>query len=785
MSPSRSDLFCLAFIENLKYEVAVESVSSLKNHIRRTRAFQLVLLCSSEQEQSSYMATALVKFKRTPPQLIPDKHLKEFIFSRTSRIPDSPAICQYLPLKSSVVIDPDRSCVRIVSSDTVGSGKSLTVSRLVDKLTKLSNVPNKSSVYSVVPIYESEYCEDRAATKLIQSRAIYPSEYGCLCHFDITATSCAHLIPFLFKLLITGMICDRNGRIWHCSKKNYFVLEITLSSQSPELLRFLSLFPDWQCMEPNVVANFLKKNNHAPTGCQVTLIDEEEVESQEYQRVYAYLSKLDSKGKARSLDEYKFSKIESFVSWEMKRVILDSFIKYYSHPEPSWCELKHFISFLNNQLLACEHDNYSVRFSTKYDSSWKGFNTFLVECMISMARDFTTPSLKDSVGSSVDLIDGYGIESRRKWEQKMHPYIFFNEDRESMTFFGIHITEDKEQLRRRSTKGKQLIGEKGIPKLLYNTLKHNNIEFDCLDWDRTRMIHILAKVMGIHSPPGPEFDPFYVLTIDNLKKMLAIHMKFRCNIPVIIMGETGCGKTRLISFMCKIQANNLKIQNMVILKIHGETTKQDIISGYRNALRLAEENVTHYVDTILFFDQANTSCTIGLIKEILCDRRIDGETIPTDLRLQFIAACNPYRQHSEAMINKLTSAGLGMLRNRSQAREQFGDIPLRDLVYRVIPLPRSLLPLVWDFGELSSETEYCYIVEIIHVHINTQSYERFRKYCDAIAKALSIQNYMRERRDECSFVSLRDVVRTVLKPIVQLVSARDFELPTMKRGIFN
>ena len=244
--------------------------------------------------------------------------------------------------------------------------------------------------------------------------------------------------------------------------------------------------------------------------------------------------------------------------------------------------------------------------------------------------------------------------------------------------------------------------------------------------------------------------------------MLAIHMKFRCNIPVIIMGETGCGKTRLISFMCKIQANNLNIQNMVILKINGETTKQDIISGYRHALRLAEVNVTHHVDTILFFDEANTSHTIGLIKEILCDRRIDGETIPTDLRLQFIAACNPYRQHSEAMINKLTSAGLGMLRNRGQAREQFGDIPLRNLVYRVIPLPRSLLPLVWDFGELSSETEYCYIVEIIHVHMCTQIYEKFRKYCDAIAKALSsVQNYMRERRDECSFVSLRDVVRTV------------------------
>ena len=764
MSPSGCDLFCLAFIENLKYEVAVDSVSTLKNHIRYNRSFHLVLLCSSECEQSSYMATALVKFKRAPPQLIPDSDLKEFIFRRISNIPNSTVICQYLPLKSSPrEIDPDRSCVRIVSSDRVGSGKSLTVSRLVDTLMKLSNVPNKSNVCSVVPIYESECCEDRAATKLIRTISIYPGGYGCLCHFDITATSCAHLIPFLFKLLITGMICDKNGRVWHCSKKNYFVLEITLSSQSPELRRFQSLFPDWQCLGPNSVLDNLNKNNQALIGCQVTMIDQQEMESTEYQRVYAYLSRLESKGKGRNLDEYKFHQDKSaVVSSKTAKLILNVFVRYFSHPQPSWRELNHFISFLNNQLMACEHDDYSVRFSTKSDFHWRGFNNFLVDCMILMARDFTTPSLMDTLGLSPALIGSYGIEQRRKWEQKVHPYIFLNEDRQSMTFFGIHITEDTDQLDDKSTEEKRLIGKKGIPKLLYSVLIHNKIEFDCYKWDRTKMIHILAKVMGIRSPPGPEFDPFYVLTIDNLKKMLAIHMRFRCNIPVIIMGETGCGKTRLIHFMCRIQANNLNIQNMVILKIHGETTKQDIISGYRDALKLAEKNVAHHVDTILFFDEANTSHTIGLIKEILCDRRIDGETIPTDLRLQFIAACNPYRKHSEAMISKLTSAGLGMLRNRSQAREQFGDIPLRDLVYRVIPLPRSLLPLVWDFGVLNPEAEKWYIVEIIHVHINTDCYKGFDKYCDAIAAVLSrVQKYMREMEDECSVVSLRDVKRTV------------------------
>jgi ABC-type lipoprotein export system ATPase subunit len=35
-------------------------------------------------------------------------------------------------------------------------------------------------------------------------------------------------------------------------------------------------------------------------------------------------------------------------------------------------------------------------------------------------------------------------------------------------------------------------------------------------------------------------------------KMLAIYMRFRSNIPVVIMGETGSGKTRLIKFMCEL-----------------------------------------------------------------------------------------------------------------------------------------------------------------------------------------------------------------------------------------
>ena len=42
-----------------------------------------------------------------------------------------------------------------------------------------------------------------------------------------------------------------------------------------------------------------------------------------------------------------------------------------------------------------------------------------------------------------------------------------------------------------------------------------------------------------------------------------------------------------------------------------------------------------------------------------------------------------------------------------------GDIPLRELVYRVHALPPSMLPLVWDFGQLSSSVELKYIRQIV------------------------------------------------------------------------
>ena len=48
--------------------------------------------------------------------------------------------------------------------------------------------------------------------------------------------------------------------------------------------------------------------------------------------------------------------------------------------------------------------------------------------------------------------------------------------------------------------------------------------------------------------------------------------------------------------------------------------------------------------TVLFFDEANTTEHINLIKEIMCDRTMFGEKIHKDLKI--VVACNPYKRFS-------------------------------------------------------------------------------------------------------------------------------------------
>ena len=106
-----------------------------------------------------------------------------------------------------------------------------------------------------------------------------------------------------------------------------------------------------------------------------------------------------------------------------------------------------------------------------------------------------------------------------------HPYLFFNQDGMSFTFVGFVVTVNGD-LRDPAHPG--VILEKGImTQQLYTGLKAQRVNFneDYRQWPKNVMIRKISTVMGIEWPHDP--DPTYVLTVDNLIKILAIQMRFR------------------------------------------------------------------------------------------------------------------------------------------------------------------------------------------------------------------------------------------------------------------
>ena len=94
----------------------------------------------------------------------------------------------------------------------------------------------------------------------------------------------------------------------------------------------------------------------------------------------------------------------------------------------------------------------------------------------------------------------------------------------------------------------------------------------------------------------------------------------------------------------------MKLQDLTflnILQVHGGTTGSDIIRKVKQAEEMARQNSMQYVymDTVLFFDEANTTEAIGVIKEIMCDKTLGGNPVQLHKRLKIVAACNPYKKY--------------------------------------------------------------------------------------------------------------------------------------------
>lgn len=107
-----------------------------------------------------------------------------------------------------------------------------------------------------------------------------------------------------------------------------------------------------------------------------------------------------------------------------------------------------------------------------------------------------------------------------------HPYLFFNEDGFSITFVGFNVSHSGDL----QDPARNTIIERGVMnQQLLKGLRHNkvNLSENYRTWNKNTLIQKICAVMGLDFEKQHDPDPTYVLTIDNIIKMMAIHMRFR------------------------------------------------------------------------------------------------------------------------------------------------------------------------------------------------------------------------------------------------------------------
>ena len=228
----------------------------------------------------------------------------------------------------------------------------------------------------------------------------------------------------------------------------------------------------------------------------------------------------------------------------------------------------------------------------------------------------------------------------------------------------------------------------------------------------------------------------YIFTADNYVKMLLVYLRVQSNLPVLIMGETGCGKTALIQCLCQ----KILDDEMEVFHVHAGITNEKIIEKMNEFIIKAEncQNKRLWI----FFDEFNTTSSIGLLKEIICERTLLGELLPSNMI--FLGACNPRRYKKRRDSSNTDDAGF-------QSHSVSST-----LCYSVEWIPETMLEYVWDFGYLDDAAEIAYIKTILNTCKKLHKDNRCFTY--TVALISQSHKYIREHEDESS-VSLRDVVR--------------------------
>ena len=228
----------------------------------------------------------------------------------------------------------------------------------------------------------------------------------------------------------------------------------------------------------------------------------------------------------------------------------------------------------------------------------------------------------------------------------------------------------------------------------------------------------------------------YVITTDNFRKMILILYRILADIPVILMGETGCGKTGLIRKLYQLLNNGEDMDpNKNMVNVDSSINDEKLIEKMEDINK--EARAKQGKDFWVLFDEINTCNSLGLLNEIFINRSYSGTKLEKNIRL--IGTCNPYRLKSD----KEESCGLTH------------PYKNKGLAYDVNILPQSLMYFIFNFGSLEKKDEDKYIKSILSNHFKDFDIELINIVKEIISKC---QEKLRGIYGP-SIVSLREIKR--------------------------
>ena len=220
----------------------------------------------------------------------------------------------------------------------------------------------------------------------------------------------------------------------------------------------------------------------------------------------------------------------------------------------------------------------------------------------------------------MDLADKDKKQEIFSFEQIKPSLVFFNRDGGSLSIISNNNKKDKEYNDLKQLWNSQNLDANNLQELVdYKTMKHEAF------LEQIKILFSLDKMKIDDIKKLCENLGNYIFVSDNFIKMVRILLNIEAKIPVILMGETGVGKTKLLEMLATLYGKG--ICRWKRLQIHAGTTDQKIVDFIEQVNKEIKEEGAENELTWIFLDEINTCNSLGLITEIMCNHTYLGKKI--------------------------------------------------------------------------------------------------------------------------------------------------------------